>query len=406
MKVFFLIRNFPILSQTFVIDNILSVAEEKIPFKILTYKKNEVYKNVADSSKVKDYIKEKNIEEIKEQSSGFIRFFESILYLLNPKKFYFFLKLSILRKKLSFSHIYQMKSFSKIGKDSVLHVHFANSIYHMKDFLKVGFISPNVIVSIHGKDTIWLERFVRHNSNVELLESTVNKFLCNSRFTKEKLLEYGFSSKKLKVHYLGIDTFFFRPYQTTKTITNELNLISVGRLIQLKGHYYAILAVEKLVLNGVNVRYKIIGEGPEFLPLSKMIKEKKLDNIVELCGRMNKLEIKHELNNSDLFLFPSTFCDKTKRREAFGIASLEAQSMGLPVIGFNSGGFVETIIDNQTGYIVEDRNSDELAYRIQNLYNDNKLLMKMCKNAKSHVREHFDARKSNQLLLNLYKQKN
>jgi glycosyltransferase involved in cell wall biosynthesis len=55
-----------------------------------------------------------------------------------------------------------------------------------------------------------------------------------------------------------------------------------------------------------------------------MIKEKKLENFVELCGKMDKVEIKNELNNSDLFLFPSTFCDKTKRREAFGIASLEA----------------------------------------------------------------------------------
>jgi colanic acid/amylovoran biosynthesis glycosyltransferase len=79
--------------------------------------------------------------------------------------------------------------------------------------------------------------------------------------------------------------------------------------------------------------------------------------------------------------------------------------MGLPVIGFNSGGFVETIIDNETGYIVEDRNSNELANKIQLLFHDKELRMKMSKNAKSHVRENFDAKKSNQLLLNLYNQK-
>jgi colanic acid/amylovoran biosynthesis glycosyltransferase len=324
MKVFFLIRNFPILSQTFVIDNILSIALEKVPFEILTFKKNEVQKNVADYPKFKNYIKQNDIKEIKDQSSGIVRIVESIFYLLNPKKLYFFLKICELRKKLTFSHIYQMKSFSRIEKDSVLHVHFANSIYYIKDFLKVGFISPKVIVSIHGKDIIWLGKFVKQENNIEFLESIVGKFLCNSHYTREKLLGYGFSRKKSKVHYLGIDTTFFSSFKTKKAIINELNLISVGRLIQLKGHYYSILAVEQLVLSGLNVNYKIIGEGPEFLSLDKMIKEKKLENFVELCGKMDKVGIKNELNNSDLFLFPSTFCDKTKRREAFGIASLEA----------------------------------------------------------------------------------
>jgi colanic acid/amylovoran biosynthesis glycosyltransferase len=216
------------------------------------------------------------------------------------------------------------------------------------------------------------------------------------------LLNLGFRESQLIVHYLGVDITFFKPTKSLTEKKEKLNLVSVGRLINLKGHRYAIKAVKILKDKGVDLNYNIIGDGPDYKKLKKLIIEENLCDIVKLRGIKNKSDIRKYYDKADIFLFPSTFCDKTGRCEAFGVASIEAQAMGLPVIGFNSGGFPETIIEGATGFSVEDRNIVEFASKIAYLNNNPLILFKMRNNAITNISNNFSSTKADQELVKSY----
>ena len=96
--------------------------------------------------------------------------------------------------------------------------------------------------------------------------------------------------------------------------------------------------------------------------------------------------------------------NKTKRKEAFGITSIEAQAMGLPVIGFNSGGFVDTIKEGITGFAVEDRNVSSMVKRIEGLIKNKETYKKMSLNCIRHAKK-FDIKYTMQKFIELYEKK-
>ena len=404
MKIFFFIRYFPVLSQTFVIDNIINVAKSKFDFKIITAKKQIIQDNIADQTTFDKYINQKQILELKDDSKGFSRYLNSLFFLLNIWNLYYFIKIVLLKKNLSFKYIYYLKIYSMFNKNDIIHVHFANSLHYLLDYFRINYIKSNLILSVHGKDLLWLEQILKRNNNRKLLEKHLKYILCNSYYTKKLLLNMGIANSKLKINYLGVDTNFFSfSNNDRKSKCGEsFKLISVGRVVQLKGHEFAIRAVKMLIDNGLNVSYFIIGDGSEIGKVRNLIDKMNMNDYVKLIGEKNKCQIKNYLSNCDVFLYPSTYCNDTKRKETFGVASIEAQAMGLPVIGFDIGGFPETMKDDVTGFLVKDRDVIGLSQKIKKLYNNQTLLNKMSTNAINFINENYSQNLTNKALLKFY----
>jgi spore coat protein SA len=85
----------------------------------------------------------------------------------------------------------------------------------------------------------------------------------------------------------------------------------------------------------------------------------------------------------DIYVVPS------RHKEALGNVNLEAMAAGLPVIATDRGGIPETIIDGETGYLVEAERPSALATRILQLIEDESLRCQMGDNARRHVEENF-----------------
>jgi colanic acid/amylovoran biosynthesis glycosyltransferase len=120
---------------------------------------------------------------------------------------------------------------------------------------------------------------------------------------------------------------------------------------------------------------------------------------------MEQKEIIKMLRISDLFLMTSTFEDSTGRREAFGLVSIEAQSMGLPVVGFKSGGFQETILEGITGFSVDDRKYNEMAKKVEFFIKNKKKYSDASAQAIIHAKK-FDLKFTMKYFLDLYKRFN
>lgn len=120
----------------------------------------------------------------------------------------------------------------------------------------------------------------------------------------------------------GIDTDAF----TKKEHHSEngvLRLVSVGRLESQKNYSFIIPVIRRLVDNGINVKYKIAGEGSRRERLQKEIADSGLNDHMMLLGNCHN--IADILNDSDIFLMPSLY-------EGLGIAHMEAQCIGIPCI--------------------------------------------------------------------------
>ena len=106
-------------------------------------------------------------------------------------------------------------------------------------------------------------------------------------------------------------------------ITKENVYISVGRLVEAKNHEYLLNVFEEIKLRNANSILLIIGDGPCYEEIKKLIEMKKLEKSVLLLGA--RKDVAKLLQAGDCFLFPSLW-------EGLGLAAIEAQASGLKCI--------------------------------------------------------------------------
>lgn len=128
---------------------------------------------------------------------------------------------------------------------------------------------------------------------------------------------------------------------------------TVANFYPAKGLEYLIEAAEKITRE--DVVWCIVGDGLGRPVIEKLIKNKGLTEKIVLIGQ--KERIVRYLNAFDLFVLPSV-------KEGFPWAVLEAMAAKLPVIATRVGAIPEIIEDDVSGYIVEPRNSEQIAKRV------------------------------------------
>ena len=140
---------------------------------------------------------------------------------------------------------------------------------------------------------------------------------------------------KIKVIYNGIDL----PKLQEKQLdirkewgisSNDILVGTVARLIPSKGIDFLIRAVPKVLEKHSNVKFMIVGDGPEDGKLKKLAKEINCENYIIFTGYIEYVWYCYRA--FDIFVLPSL-------SEGLGIAVLEAMVSGKPVIASNTGGF-------------------------------------------------------------------
>ena len=149
-------------------------------------------------------------------------------------------------------------------------------------------------------------------------------------------------------------------------------ILCLGRLVERKGFDRAICAMNTVKRKIPESVLLIVGEGPYESKLKLLAKERGLlGNGVEFLGYISDEEKHYLYSKSDIYLMPSRELENGDV-EGFGIVFLEANAYGLPVIGGNSGGIPDAIIDEDTGYLVDPLDEKEIAIKIIHLLENDK----------------------------------
>ena len=199
--------------------------------------------------------------------------------------------------------------------------------------------------------------------------------ICISEALKNKFSEYVPTDKLITIHN-GIDSPLNLKCDFEKKNKKTFDLILTGRIVPDKGQDEAILAINKLVKKGYNnIILHIVGSSPKRTHISwyedkikKLVKENNLQNNVIFHGEIkDMLKIRKNMNVELMCAI----------KETFGRVTVEGMRSGLAIIGSNTGGTLEIINDGVNGILYKQGSVDDLADKIELLYNDRKYMKKI-----------------------------
>ncbi|MEP0263907.1 glycosyltransferase [Dokdonia sp.] len=363
----FIVSDFPLVSQTFVVSNVVEAIKKGYDIQVLTSRLYDVTESSQSEIISKYAVMDKTscftepVKKSERYKMAFTSLFDfTILY-------YFIKYIFVKEKKISLSDIFLLKYYKPYRKAKVFHIHFADAASFIVNLKKIGFLSSKVMVTFHGYDAYFKDDVekVKLRKKYEMLFKVVDKVTINTPYLKEIVTTLGCPSHLLQTIPVGIDTNYYQPITYPKEIVKnaKISLLSIGRLIELKGHSYGILAVKELVNKGYNIEYTIIGEGVLHKELKQLIKEHKLEGYVVLYGKGTQEEVKASLEKTTIFLMTS-IANSNGRQEAQGVVTIEAQAMGIPVVGFDSGGVSYTVTE-KTSILVPQKEVIQLAKEIE-----------------------------------------
>lgn len=391
-SILFKIWQFPHLSETFISAQIITAIKCGFDVSVLIKEKLDFKESKQDSLLKKYGIADKIIlEDYKIPKNRILRLLKIFFLLPNLFRNFTFLKRYLKeQKKFNLSWFYQFHFYAQLKNFDIVHIQYGTNRSPIDIFKKIGFYKSKLIVSFHGHDAFFpINGMISNNGYYKNLFLYGNIIVANTPYLANKISGLGCPQKKLRIIPVGVDTIFFDGGKLKKVSDNKFNLISVGRLDKVKGHSFAIKVVKILKDKGYQIHLSIIGEGSERIGLERLINDLQLNSEVTLVGKKSQLEVRDYLLSSDLYILAAVPVEN-QRRETQGLATIEAQACGLPVVVFDSGGVKYTLKDGETGFIVPEFDIEGMVKKIEILLSNRKKLNMMGVNAKTFVQAKFE----------------
>ncbi|MGA3403269.1 MAG: glycosyltransferase [Acetobacteraceae bacterium] len=219
-----------------------------------------------------------------------------------------------------------------------------------------------VVVTARGTDVTLIPRYAVPRRLIRGAIRDAAALIAVSAALKAALVELGAPPDKVTVLRNGVDTTLFRPPEDRDAVRRALGLgrptlISVGLLIERKGHHLAIEALRQLPEFGLLV----VGEGPEQARLAGLIEHYGLGDRVRLLGPRPHAELPSLYGAADALVLASS-------REGWANVLLEAMACGTPVVASNIPGNPEVVREAAAGVIVAANTPDGIAAAVRGLF--------------------------------------
>jgi len=306
--------------------------------------------------------------------------------------------------KKAFKIHYAALSLLSLNKSfDIIHCQFAPLGIWGAIFKDLKLIEGKLLVSFRGYGINDLPK-QKPAGFYNFLIQTADAYTSNTQFTRRNAIHLGFPADKITVIHSSLDVskykFKSREYNPAKT----LNILTVAALKEVKGIEYAIraLALLKEQSPQVKIKYTITGNGPDLEKLNKLINDLHITDRVRLSGFIVHDQLKAIYDETHLFILPSV-TTRQGNQEGQGLVIQEAQACGIPVIGTNSGGIPEGFIDNESGFLVKEKDPQDIADKISQFVQNPGLIPKFGARGRKFVESRFDVSVTNKQLFNLYK---
>jgi colanic acid/amylovoran biosynthesis glycosyltransferase len=305
------------------------------------------------------------------------------------------------RGALNLSHFTCCAPFIGRPDYDVIHSHFGPSGLFAQLLRSVGALRGPLITTFHGYD---ISSYLREQGRPVYagLFRQGDVFTCSSDYIRTRLVAAGCDARKIVRFKLGTDLSKFRFRERRPGADGQVRILTVARLTEKKGFEYAIPAVAKVLPAFGNLRYDIVGDGHLKGRLSQLIHDLGAGSGIRLLGWKNEAEVRQAFAGSHLFLLASVE-GPNGDVEGQGLVLQEAQAMGLPVICTRHNGFPESILEGRSGFLVPERDSDALAATLRHALSQPERWPELGRTGRDYVEREYDLQKRNDALVELYR---
>lgn len=266
-------------------------------------------------------------------------------------------------------------------KPDVVNVHYATS-YGMAMALSG---CKGYVLSVWGSDIFAFPR--KSPFHRMLLKYSLKKagtLFSTSQAMANEAAKY--TNRMFEITPFGVDMSLFNPNKRTRKDSIPFTIGTVKTLADLYGIEYILkaVAVIKNEFCDYDVSVRISGDGPQADEYKRMACELGIDEITTFLGRISQENAAHEWANMDVAIIPSTLY------ESFGVAAVEAQASGTPVIISDVDGLMETTMPGMSSIIVPRKDERAIADAIVRLYRDPDIRRKMGHEGRKNVTKKYE----------------
>lgn len=264
----------------------------------------------------------------------------------------------------------------------------------------------------HAKD-IFTDRvdweWIRELSRRAAAVVTVCEY--NRRFLRRKL---GADARLVKI-YNGVDLDRWTPRRTplTRVVSSTrasgrpggsapgagrnapkpqpLRILGVGRLVRKKGFHVLLEAAAKLSTRGIDARVTLVGDGAESGRLREQARELGLGRRARFRGALTEPEVRRLLRAAHAVVLPCVV-DRDGNQDALPTVLLEAGACGIPAVSTPVAGIPEIVLHGRTGLLVPSDDAGALARALARLASSAARRARLGSAARRHIESRFDRR--------------
>jgi len=200
--------------------------------------------------------------------------------------------------------------------------------------------------------------------SMKLYKKNISKIISVSKTGIEQM-EKMIGHITAEVIYNGADTNFFNTNLPSTFKKGEPQLLFVSALHKYKNADILIEAMPEILKKFPNAHLQIVGTGEEVPRLKNLILNTKLENKVELTGKIDNDELRLRYSSCDIYVSASTF-------EVCPIPTLEAMASGKPLVLYDIKSHKEIIESSAAGVVFSSFNKNEICKQIVQVLNNKK----------------------------------
>jgi colanic acid/amylovoran biosynthesis glycosyltransferase len=364
MRVLFLVHEFPVLSQTFIVNQALGLLAQGHDLTIGCLVDTPVMEPIHG-----EVLGTGLLDRVRRPvpvPPGPVRRLGSALRLLRAGRVGPATGLSLLdpvrhgRDGPTLRALHRLAPLAGLPPFDVIHAQFGTVAVEALHLRRAGIIRGRLLTSFRGYDIS--STLHRHGPcHYADLFREGDWFLTNCRFFRDRLLDLGCPGERLSILPSGLDLARFPLVERAAWDGGRpIELLFVGRLVAKKGVEDAIRAVAGARMAGIPLRLTIVGDGPLRRELGDLAAGIGLGENVVFTGAATGAEIRARLAVADLFIAPSRTAPDGDQDAPTNVLK-EAMASGLPVIATRHGGIPELVEDGVSGHLAGEGEPAALA---------------------------------------------
>ena len=224
-------------------------------------------------------------------------------------------------------------------------IHFAFSNLAVNNTHLSKHFGAKTTLSLRGYDITFFP--IIHSDCYKFVWQNINQIQYNS----EDLLNWAFKwgahrdTPRMFISAAVNDEFILIGEKEREFKNDALNILTVGRFHWKKGIDTALYAVAECIKASINIRYTLIGNGPEIEKIKYLIYALNIEDCVEILNSVPHSEVISFIDKSDLIIVPSI-------QEGCSNFVLESQARGKYCVVSNAEGMNQVVLDGVTGKII------------------------------------------------------